>query len=313
MKKEELYREIGLIDENLIEAARQSGIEKRKKRISKKWVAMALCLMIFSSVSTASLAVVYYKNQNMELYIRYLTAEDMELVPATKYDADKFLAALKSDNDEYVYIAINRLIESFNDQKMRNKALTKIKPFMQSENEKIADAATFAVDILSQSYQSQYVYKLADGSIIFTLFNSYSDYGSQNVLWRIKNNVLEDYFSFSNPSMYIKEIIPSPNQKLVAIVTCSNKSEFVEVMNIEEGMGSPELVESSRVKYGAQKSLDTWIRIDHENYSYVNNIRWKDNDILEFEANLSYNDTMTIEDVIVSYEFKNKVMKVNEK
>ncbi|WP_301108853.1 hypothetical protein [Sporosarcina sp.] len=312
MKKEELYKEIGLIDESLIEAAGQSGIGRRKKRISKKWVSVALCLMIFSSVSTASLAA-YYKKQNAELYIRYLTAEDMELVPATEYDADKFLRALKSDNDEYVYIAINRLIESFNDQKMRDKALTEIKPFIQSDNEKIADAATFAVDILSQSYQSQYVYKMADGSIIFTLFNNYSDYGSQNVLWRIKNNMLEEHFSFSKPSMYIKEIIPSPNQKLVAIVTCSNKSEFVEVMNIEEGMGSPELVESSRVKYGAQKSLDTWIRIDHENYSYVNNIWWKDNDILEFEGNLSYNDTETIESVIVSYEFRHKVMKVNEK
>ncbi len=282
------------------------------QRISKKWVAVALCLMIFSSVSTASLAAAYYKNQNAELYIRYLTAEDMELVPATKYDADKFLSALKSDNDEYVYIAINRLIESFNDQKMKNKALTAIKPFMKSDNKKIADAATFVVDILSQSYQSQYVYKFADGSIMFTLFNNYSDYGSQNVIWRIKNNVLETYFSFSNPSMYIKEIIPSPNQKLVAIVTCSNKSEFVEVMNVEERMHSPELVESARVKYGAQKALDTWIRIDHENYSYVNNIRWKDNDILEFESSLSYNDTATIENVIVSYEFKHKVMKVEE-
>ncbi|GJM72184.1 hypothetical protein HMSSN036_44000 [Paenibacillus macerans] len=88
---------------------------------------------------------------------------------------------------------------------------------------KIADAAAFAIDILSKSYRSPYIFKLADGSIIFTLFNNYSDYGSQNVLWRIKDNVLEEYSSFSTPSMYIKEIIPSPNRKLVAIVTCSNK------------------------------------------------------------------------------------------
>lgn len=31
MKREELYREIGFIDENLIEAAEHSGIGKRKK------------------------------------------------------------------------------------------------------------------------------------------------------------------------------------------------------------------------------------------------------------------------------------------
>lgn len=47
----------------------------------------------------------------------------MELAPVTQYDADKFLHALKSDNEEYVYIAINRLVECFNDQKLREKAL----------------------------------------------------------------------------------------------------------------------------------------------------------------------------------------------
>lgn len=66
--------------------------------------------------------------------------------------------------------------------------------------------------------------------------------------------MLKEYSSFSPPSMYITDIIPSPNKKLVAIVTCSNKSEFVQIINIEEGMTSPELVESARVKYGAQKN-----------------------------------------------------------
>lgn len=281
-------------------------------RIPVKWVAVAICLMIFSSVSTATLAAAYYKSQNAELYLRYLTAEDMELMPTTKYDVEKFLNALKSNNDEYVYIAINRLVESFNDPKMREKALTEIKSFMQSDNAKIADAATFAVDILSQKFESHYVYHLADGSILFTLFNNYSDYGSQNVLWRIQNNKLEQYVSFSNPSMYIKEIIPSPDRKLVAIITNSNKSEFVEVMNIEEGKWGPELVESARVKYGAQKAYDTWIRSDHENYSYVNDFKWKDDNRLEFEGSLAYNDTEIIENVIVNYKFKEKVMEVKE-
>lgn len=312
MKKEDLYKEIGFIDEELIEAAGQGGNEKEKKWISIKWVAVAICLMIFSSVSTASLAAAYYKSQNAELYLRYLTAEDMELMPVTKYDAEKFLNALKSDNDEYVYIAINRLVESFNDTKMTKKALTEIEPFIQSDNAKIADAATFAVDVLSQNFKSQYVHHLSDGSKLFTLFNNYSDYGSQNVLWRIKNNVLEEAFSFSNPSMYIKEIIPSPNQKSVAIITNSNKSEFVNVMSFEEGMVSPELVESARVKYGAQKAYDTWIRIDHENYSYANNLKWMDNNRLQFEGSLAYNNTEIIENVMVSYEFKEKVLEVKE-
>lgn len=234
----------------------------------------------------------------------------MELAPVTQYDADKFLHALKSDNEEHVYIAINRLVECFNNQKLREKALKELQPFLENDNQKIADSAAFAIDILSKSYRSPYVFKLADGSILFTLFNNYSDYGSQNVLWRIKDNVLKEYSSFSPPSMYITDIIPSPNKKLVAIVTCSNKSEFVQIINIEEGMTSPELVESARVKYGTQKELDTWIRTDYENYSYADKIVWKDNDTLEFEGSLAYQDTAIIENVTVAYQFSKKVIEV---
>lgn len=309
MKREELYREIGLIDENLIEAAEHSGTEKEKS-ISKKWVVLVACLILYSSTASALLATEYYKNQNSEPYIRYLRAEDMELAPVTQYDAEKFLHALKSDNEEHVYIAINRLVECFNNQKLREKALKELQPFLENDNQKIADSAAFAIDILSKSYRSPYIFKLADGSILFTLFNNYSDYGSQNVLWRIKDNVLKEYSSFSPPSMYITDIIPSPNKKLVAIVTCSNKSEFVQIINIEEGMTSPELVESARVKYGAQKELDTWIRTDYENYSYADKIVWKDNDTLEFEGSLAYQDTAIIENVTVAYQFSKKVIEV---
>lgn len=313
MKKEELYKEIGLIDEQLIEAAEHSGRKKEKKVISKKWIALIACLMLYSSTSTVLLAMGYYKNQNEEIYIRYLTPEDMELEPVTTYDGEKFLQALNSDNEGNIYIAINRLVESFNDKKMREKALQKIKPFKESDNGKIADAATFAVDILSQSYQSPYLYKLADGSIVFTLFNNYSDYGSQNVLWRIKDNKLEEYTSFSGPSMYIKEIIPSPDARLLAIVTNSNKSEFVTIVDVEEGRISSELIESARVKYGAQKELETWIRTDHENYSYALDIAWRDNDTLYIEGSLAYQNTEIIEDVDITYHYAQKVLEVKEK
>jgi hypothetical protein len=312
MKKEDLFKEIGLIDENLINAAGHNGTEKRKKGISKKWVVLVACLILYSSTASALLATEYYKNQNSEPYIRYLKAEDMELEPTAQYDAEKFLHALKSDNHEYVYIAINRLVESFNDQKLRVKALKELQPFIKNENQKIADAAAFAVDILSKSYRSPYIVKLADGSMIFTLFNNYSDYGSQNVIWRIKDNVLKEHLSFSAPSMYVTKIIPSPNHKLVAIVTCSNKSNFVQISNIEEGMTSPELIESARVKYGAQKELDTWIRTDHENYSYADKIVWKDNDTLAFEGSLAYQNTEIIENVTVKYQFSKKIIEVKE-
>lgn len=105
-------------------------------------------------------------------------------------------------------------------------------------------------------------------------------------------------------------MIPSPDQKLIAVVTVSNKSEFIQIINVEEGIHSPELVESARIKNGAQKEVGTWIRTDHENYSYVNNIAWKDDNTIQFEASLAYEDTEVIDNVTVTYQFSNKVMEV---
>lgn len=189
-------------------------------------------------------------------------------------------------------------------------ALQKPQPFLTSDSAKIAESAAFATDILSKSYQSPYLYKMADGSIIFALFNNYSDYGTQNVLWRIKDDVLEPYFSFAAPSMYIKELLPSPDRKLLAVVTSSNKSEFVQILDVEKGTIGPELVESARIKYGAQQKLELWARADHENYSYANHLVWQDNEMLAFEGSLAYRDTEIIENVAVTYRFKDKVMEV---
>ncbi|MEK4519428.1 hypothetical protein NSS64_29580 [Paenibacillus sp. FSL H8-0122] len=312
MKREDLYKEIGLIDEELIAAAEHSGVRGRSRRrgFSKRWIALVACLVVYSSTATALLATEYTKNKAAEPYIRYLTAEDMELAPPAQYKADKFLKALASGNDEYVYIAVNRLVESFNDPQARELALQKLQPLLKDDSPKIAGAAAFATDILSKSYQSPYLHKMADGSIVFALFNNYSDYGTQNVLWRIQDDVLEPYFSFAAPSMYIKEILPSPDRKLLAVVTGSNKSEFVQILNVEKGTISPELVESARIRHGAQCKLDTWSRTDHENYSYPSQLVWKDNDTLVFEGSLAYDDTAVIENVSVTYRFKDKVMEV---
>lgn len=311
MNGQKLYKEIGLIDESLIEASEMNVINKRKRYFYPKWIAYALGLIILSSSSTVLLAREYYENKNTELYMRYLTTEDMELVSAYEYDVDKFLRALKSENEEYVYIAINRLVEGFNDEQLRLEALKAIEPFVTSNNEKIAGAASFAVDILSQKYESAFIYQLNDGSRVFTLFNNYSDYGSQNILWRIKDNKLEEYLRFSEPSMYIKQIIPSLDKNLIAVVTCSNKSEFIQIINIEEGRISPELMESARVRYGAEKVLETWISMDHENYSYIRNIEWKENNVLEFEAVLMYNNAQMSQEALINYNFNEKKMDIN--
>lgn len=146
--------------------------------------------------------------------------------------------------------------------------------------------------------------------MIFTLFNNYWDYGSQNVLWKIENDKLESFTMFSYPSMYIKDIIASPDKKLIAVVTSSNKSEFVVIINVEERMVSPAIIESARVKYGSQKGLDTWIQTDHENYNLLINISWKDDTTLELEASLAYDDTAVMENVHIVYESNNKAIEI---
>lgn len=310
MKNEELFKKIGLIDEDLIANALDSKEKIRKKKLSKKWVALIACLVLYCSTSTILLAVAYYKEQNTEPYIRYLTSESMELMPTPKFEAEKFLEALKSDNNEYIYISINRLIETFNNDHLRERTIKEIQPFLKSENDKIANSAAFVLDILTKSYESPLITKLYNNTMVFTLFNNYSDYGSQNVLWKIEDDKLERFTAFSYPSMYIKDIIASPDKRLIAVVTNSNKSEFVQIINVEKHMVSPEIIESARVKYGTQKGLDTWIRTDHENYNSLINIRWKDDSTLELEASLAYADTAVMENVHIVYESNNKAMEI---
>ncbi len=310
MKSKKLFKEIGLIDEDLVANALTSGEEKHKKKISKRWIALVACLVLYCSTSTVLLVGAYSKEQITEPNIRYLTTESMELIPTSKFEAEKFLNALKSDNNEYIYIAINRLVETFNNEKLRERAIKEITPFLQNGNDKIADAAAFVLDILTKSYESPLITKLNDGTMVFTLFNNYSDYGSQNVLWKIEDNKLEMLSMFSYPSMYITDIIASPNKKLIAVVTSSYKSEFVQIINMEDRMVSPEIIESARVKYGSKNGLDTWIRTDHENYNSLMNIIWKDDTTLQLEASLVYEDTSIIENVQIVYESSKKVLEI---
>lgn len=275
----------------------------------KKCISVGIGFTLFTFISIGILGIENARYNDEEIYIRYLTPQDLELEPPITYDSAKFLKALESNDNKSIYIAINRLIETFNDPSERQKALEAIQPFMQDANEKIREAAKFAVAILSGTFQSELIYELADGSVVFTLFNDYSAYGSQNVIWRIKDNVLEEYTSFYRPSMYIKSIIPSPDKKLFAVVTVSNKSEFVNIVDAPNYRSSPELIESARIQYGSDIGEKTWIRIDHENYATIDMIRWVNDDTLEIESQLPYESG--IEDVAITYHFGENYMKVN--
>lgn len=310
MKKETIREAVSLWDDDLIEEAVSSKRKGNDKNHVTKWVSVAAAFCILISFSSTVWAVTTLKKDNLDLYIRQLSPDNINLSVAEEYNADKFFEALKSEDPYYQYIAINRLVECFNDIKTREKAIRQIEPFIHSEAIELADAATLAVDILSEKYESKNVYKLVDGSVVFTLFNNYSDYGSYNEIWRIAEGKLEKYFSFSSPSMYITNMIVSPDGKKIAVTTCSNKSDYMVIFDIANGLISPELVSSARIIFGAEKEYDVFSRIDNENYSGISNITWNDNENISFNARLSYNDTQTIEEVSVKYSFDNKLFNI---
>ncbi len=69
--------------------------------------------------------------------------------------------------------------------------------------------------------------------------------------------------------MYITDLLPSPDGKLLAVSLCSNKSNFVVVINFIDSHFSSELIGSSRALWACQSDEERFadIRIDHETYS----------------------------------------------
>jgi hypothetical protein len=268
-------------------------------------------------------------------YIRYISPEDMAVADsmAEQYGAKVYFDDLKSDDANKQYFAINKLVEYYNDEEVREEAIRAITPFLSNEvladenadpgSRALADAAAFALSVLKGEFDDPHIIHMADGTIIFTLFNDYSDYGTYNQIWMVKDGELEVLTPFDRPKMYIRQIVPSPDKRLLAITFASNKSSYLLIL--EEGGGrSPEIVDSARVLVAKDLDIDYWQRDDHENYSNIrgtwddlrgveaHEIVWTDNSSIEFAASLWYpgtgEDATFIEEVIVQYDFALKHM-----
>ena len=174
---------------------------------------------------------------------------------------------------------------------------------MESGEEKLAQAAALTTDILSEMFQSENICRMADGGVYFTLFYQYSDYGSQNVIYRILDGRMERYYSFDAPSDYILEMLPSSDGRLLAVKTCSNKSEFLTVFDPIGGTVSPELVTSARMLHAAGAGRDLTVRIDGETYSGASELTWLDGDTLRFEGTFAYLGGETVDRATVDYHF----------
>lgn len=262
-----------------------------------------LCISISSFAESTS-------QENNDIFnLRYLSPEDIAVTDylAKQKGPDIYFDGLKSDDIYKQYISINKLFEYFNDEGIRPRAVTAITPFLDSKVEKISNAASFALSILKEDYNNPDIYRLSDGAVIFTPFNNYSDYGSYNQVWMIKDNQLTKIIDYRRPMMYITQIILSPSKTQFAVISCSNKSQYMTVY-LENKSASPELVDSSRFMVARDKGFTVWQRADFENYSGIDSCRWIDDDNIEFKASLAFNETGKVEQAVITYNVKDEVM-----
>jgi hypothetical protein len=100
----------------------------------------------------------------------------------------------------------------------------------------------------------------------------------------------------------------SPDKKNFAVTTCSNKSTYLIVFDMENGLISPELIDSARFLLAQDKGYEVWQRIDHENYSSLSDAVWVNDSTIEFTVSLSYNDMEIVENAVVTYHIFTKKM-----
>lgn len=318
MKNEKLIRSIGNVADKYIDEAapRQKASSKRitlsPKRIILRYLPIAACIAIFILGATVS-AANYIQKSISSFYLRYLSPEEMAVADAMaeQYGVKVYFDALKSDDKYKQYFAINKLVEYYNDEEVHSEAIRTITPFLTNEDSKLSDAAAFSLSVLKKEFNDPRIVHMADGTVIFTLFNDYSDYGSYNQIWKVKDDELSELATFERPQMYINQIIPSPDRKLFAVTFSSNKSGYLMIWDIENGRVSPELIDSARIMVARELDYTMWQRYDYENYSGVQSIEWIDNDSIEFHATLGYNGREFVEEAIVRFNFTQKQMEYN--
>ena len=339
MKAKRLLNAIGGISDKHIEgAAPGRNTQSKRQALSPKrrfarYAAIAACAAVFIFATTA-FAANYIQNSISVFYMRYLSPEEMAVADsmAEQYGAKVYFDGLNSSDVNKQYFSINKLVEYYNDNSVREEAIRAITPFLSDEafadgsgdlgKMALADAASFALSVLTGAFDDKRIIHMADGTILFTLFNDYSDYGTYNQIWKVTDDKLSVYMTFDRPMMYIKDIIPSPDKKLIAVQLVSNRSGYLVICDLENGRISPELTDSARVMVARELDITFWQRPDFENYSNIHGtwdeydsleIGWIDNGAVEFNASLWYpgsgdDDATLIRNVTVRYDFREKRM-----
>lgn len=241
----------------------------------------------------------------LDIYWRYIDSDIMEKVDylIEKYGVGVLFKGLESKNVYSQYYCINRLVEYYNYDDIRTHAIAKITPFLSSTNNTLKNGAEFAMSVLSKKFDSPYIVSGTDSLKIFALFNNYSDDGSYNELWIIKDDKLSKFYSFSDPQTYInttETIKLSPDNNKIAVQTSSRRSNSLNIIDLNNKKASPEIMKIAIEKV-AKDNKDYNNTYPDGQYNFCGNLKWIDNNTVEFEANLAYNYMEIIEQVIVRY------------
>jgi hypothetical protein len=243
--------------------------------------------------------------RSSEIYWPYIDDEIMEKVDyyVEKYGTKVLFQGLRSVNPYSRYYCINRLVEYYNDDKVRGDAIQEIRWFLDDDNETIRQGAEFALSVLTKEFDSPYIAHGADGVKVFALFNDYSGYGSYNELWIIRDDKLSKFYSLPESHTYIdttEPILFSPDKDKIAVQTCTRRKSSINIIDISNGKIGPELM-GLAVEKVAMDHQDYDNTYPDGRYCWGGNLKWIDNNTLEFEAGLAYNYGEIIEKVIVKY------------
>lgn len=244
-----------------------------------------------------------------DIYWRYIDNDIMEKVDyfIEKYGVGVLFKGLESKNVYSQYYCINRLVEYYNYDDIRIHAIAKITPFLGNTNNTLKHGAEFAISVLSKKFDSPYIVSGNNGIKIFALFNDYSDYGSYNELWIIKDDKLSKLYSFTDTGIgsqiYIdttETIKLSPDNNKIAVQTSTRKNSSLNIIDLNNEKISPEIMKLAIEKVAMDNKNYNNTYPDGQ-YSWCYNLKWIDNNTVEFEARLAYNYMDIIEQAIVKY------------
>ena len=202
-----------------------------------------------------------------------------------KHGVGVLFKGLESNNVYSQYYCINRLVEYYNYDDLRTHAIAKITPFLSNTNNTVKHGAEFAISVLSKKFDSHYILNGNNDIKVFALFNDYSDYGSYNELWIIKDDKLSKLYSFTGLQTYIdttETIKLSPDNNKIAVQTSSRRSNSLNIIDLNNEKVSPEIMKLVIEKV-AKDNKDYNNTYPDGAYNSFGNLKWIDNNTVEFE------------------------------